>query len=746
MKIWLHIALIAIALHTANRADGQRLQDWLLLGDRAMAENDPYGALQYYGEAMNIDSAKGEVNYKYAEALRKNQNYSKAAYYYAKVYRRDYGKIYTEGGAHLAGMQKQSGNYKAAKKSWRRVRDQYADKPSSYWYQKAVQEMRACDLATEWINEEALTEIEKASTKVNSEASEFAGVFDNQYRLIFTSLRGQFDDKGRLTGDPEAYVPRIYRADSSLSAVTPLELPSENENVFNYSFSDKESRIAFATKDRERNYQILIFSENSSQPERIIPELVDSAWYSQPAFGEVNDREVLFFASDRAGGFGREDIWYVYLDNPNSKPINAGENINTRGSELSPFYRKDTQKLYFASDWHYGLGGYDIFTSDEIEGVFSFPENMKKPFNSPANDLYYSFNKSIGKGSLTSNRMGATAPEGSGCCNDLWLFAQAKESRENTLPEITSLEELNDYLPVVLYFHNDEPNPRTRKEETRLNYLETYRAYVNLLPEYEMAYREGLSRAAGDRAEEKMDEFFRESIDRGVENLQLFTELLAGELAEGQNIELTVKGFASPLAETDYNVKLTSRRISSLINYLEAFDRGALRPYIDGTAPNGGELKIVKIPFGEYTASEFVSDNPNENNAIYSIAAARERKIEIVSVQRLLEDTALAEINFQSEILDLKGIAATDSIAFSFTFSAGENLEIDSIGYNPEMLSIDEDSETNNDEKLLLDGRISGILHPRNAGGKQNIVITLYGNIPGGRKELNLTFEIEEKP
>ena len=90
---------------------------------------------------------------------------------------------------------------------------------------------------------------------------------------------------------------------------------------------------------------------------------------------------------------------------------------------------------------------------------------------------------------------------------------------------------------------------------------------------------------------------------------------------KGQNIELTIKGFASPLAKTDYNVKLTGRRITSLINYLREYDKGQFNEYIDATAENGGTLSFNKIPFGEYTASKLVSDNVNDTkNSVYSRA------------------------------------------------------------------------------------------------------------------------------
>ncbi|WP_204336823.1 hypothetical protein [Cryomorpha ignava] len=731
------IALILVAAFFAEAATAQRLQDWLNLGDKAMEENDPYGALRYYTRAMEMDSAKGEVKYKYAEALRANHDYAKAAYYYGEVYRRERGRIYPQGGVWLATMQKQAGEYAEAKQNWRRVRNQFSRDRNGYYYKKAVQEMRSTTLAMDWSKDETPFELEQIGEPINSEQSEFAGYFIDDGELIFSSLRGTFNEKGQLTSKPEKYIPRLYKADSALKTVEIYsEFPFSNP-VFNYASSANEERIAVAGINKKGKNTISIFEKGSKSLIYQIPADSDTAWYSQPAYGFVGDRKVLFFSSNRPGGFGQEDIWYVFADEPNGEPVNAGKFVNSPGSEITPFYRGDLQKLYFASDWHAGFGGYDIFESDMIGSNLGFPENLKQPFNSPANDLYYSFNEKIGKGSISSNRLGSKANDGAGCCNDLWLFTEELIQKSDTLPQITTLEELNDYLPVKLYFHNDEPDPRTRTETTPQNYLDTYRNYVALLPEYRKEYRAGLTEDEGDEAEDAMDLFFIDEIDQGVNDLEQFTKLLLVELEKGQRVVVTVKGFASPLAETDYNVKLTSRRISSLENYLKSYKRGIFLPYFQASAEAGGTLDINKIPFGEYVASAVVSDNPNERNAIYSIAAAQERKIEIVSVQRAQNDTSLAEIRFNSEIQDFGTITAGYSIPFSFAFSCVGNLTIDSIRTNPMEITILDQSYENGS------GRIAGILHPSHSRGKQNNVILIFANIPGQSRELNITYEIE---
>lgn len=724
---------VIFCLFFATSVFSQTLDDWMMLGDQAMEENDPYGALRYYKTGMELDSMKGTLIYKVAEAYRGVQNYEKATYYYDKIFRRDRGMIFQDVGMKLAEMQMQSGQYSEAKINWRRVRDQHQDQPTSYAHQKSIQSMRSCDLAEKWSQEPKPFELTEAGDPVNSGDSEFGGYWLKDGSLSFTSLRGEYDNEGRLESD--AYFIKNYFADSSLTEVklSPVNSIDLGANYGNYVESNKGQKALVMIDDGMRSihfYDGLIWK-------KILPiDDSDSSNYTHPAFGKFGDLDVLYFASDRPDGYGQYDLWFVELTKP-TDPTNMGAAINSPGNEVTPYYRTDNHVLLFSSDWHHGFGGYDVFQAPFYKGEFSYPENIKAPFNTPSNDLYYSFNSAIKKGSLTSNRVGAD--DFGGCCNNLFLFEEQELIKADTLPEITTLEDLNKYLPVTLYFHNDEPDPRTRNTETDKDYLETYRDYIQLLPAYRDEYKQGLNKTEGDLAEEAMDEFFLNEIDQGLSELALFSELLKRELEEGAQIEITVKGFASPLAATDYNVNLTQRRISSLENYLREYERGILRSYLDETAENGGLLRLSKIPFGEYVAEKLVSDNLNESNAVYSIAAAKERKIEIVSVTRATEDSSLAELRFESEIIDLGSVSKGDSISFNFNFEvmSVKPFSIDSLTTSPEVIL------SNIKEYGQGSHSLDGVIIIDQNDGKQNEIITIFGNLTGRSKQLNLTFEVD---
>lgn len=114
-------------------------------------------------------------------------------------------------------------------------------------------------------------------------------------------------------------------------------------------------------------------------------------WVSQPAFSP--DGKFMFFVCDDDSGYGGTDIFYAVKVNDGwGKPINCGSIVNTACDELSPFISKNGDFLYFASEGHETLGGYDLFRSKiNYEGdnlKFSQPQNLLEPINTQFNELF----------------------------------------------------------------------------------------------------------------------------------------------------------------------------------------------------------------------------------------------------------------------------------------------------------------------------------------------------------------------
>lgn len=133
------------------------------------------------------------------------------------------------------------------------------------------------------------------------------------------------------------------------------------------------------------------------------------------------DGQTLFFSSNRPGGFGGMDIWKIALDStglPKGQPVNLGILVNSDRDEITPFFHEVTSTLFFASDGHGSMGGFDNFKStyDREADGYSTPENMGMPINSEMDDAYLIWDTQLKTGFFSSDR----EPCEGGHCYDIY--------------------------------------------------------------------------------------------------------------------------------------------------------------------------------------------------------------------------------------------------------------------------------------------------------------------------------------
>jgi hypothetical protein len=405
---------------------------------------------------------------------------------------------------------------------------------------------------------------------------------------------------------------------------------------------------------------------------------------TMPHVAMIDGVEHLFFVSNRAGGEGGLDIWYSINENGWKKPKNAGKRLNSEGDELTPFYRDG--RLFFASDWHNGYGGFDLFYANRKGESFDKPVNMGKTYNSTFNELSPSVSVSKPDGRcnvyFASNKPDSLEYE-SACCNDLYLVSAVMEVGESKVDTTaTVLNRLMSELPVVLYFHNDEPNPKTLDTTTSLSYLDAYNSYIALKDEYIRENGKGLEGEMKDDKEQITSDFFELKVDKGANDLKRFSHALLDELNAGRSFRLYVRGFASPRAKSDYNLNLTKRRTASLVNFLKADSSGVFLPYLNDEATNGAKLEVVLLPFGELKANQTVSDNlGDERSSIYNRAACMERRIEIEEVISIVPTVRKAVLELSEPRIDFGIIPRTGGVEHEFLLCNSGNVPmvIDSI-------------------------------------------------------------------
>lgn len=215
---------------------------------------------------------------------------------------------------------------------------------------------------------------------VNSMDNEyFPGITADEQVLIFTRLVN-----GR---DEEFY--RSMKVDGKYTLAENMGYPVNTErNEGTVSLSADGQYIFYTACNRPGGagscdlYLSKLDGNTWSEPINLGAPVNTPAWESQPCLSF--DGRTLYFSSSRPGGYGESDIWYTTFKNGRwTPPVNAGPEINSAGNDQSPFIAKDDQTLYFSSDGHPGMGGYDLFFARRgNDGRWQTPKNLGYPLNS----------------------------------------------------------------------------------------------------------------------------------------------------------------------------------------------------------------------------------------------------------------------------------------------------------------------------------------------------------------------------
>ena len=281
---------------------------------------------------------------------------------------------------------------------------------------KADQEIRACELALEWMRNPEAYKVEELKD-LNSKESDFSPAYgrDDFGLVYFTSSRDGAAGNKTHGATGQSYTDIFEsRIDKKLKWSTPVPV-----EIINTEFEDGTPSLSSDYKElyftrcesgkREKKGCVIMYSRRNgdkwSDPKNL-QILPDSLVAAHPSIS--SDGLTLYFVSDIPGGFGKKDIWKVTREKTGgawSKPVNLGPDINTPGDELFPYIREDGT-LYFSSDGQIGMGGLDIFKAKPQPDGSWIVQNMKSPINSFADDFGITFQNGNEKGIFSSTRKG----------------------------------------------------------------------------------------------------------------------------------------------------------------------------------------------------------------------------------------------------------------------------------------------------------------------------------------------------
>jgi len=243
-------------------------------------------------------------------------------------------------------------------------------------------EISVCDMAKELISKPIAYTEENMGELFNDEKANFNPLISSDGKSFAFMVSLKFYDAV------------MFSKLSNGKWSTPVNITPELQvdgDIF-ISCLSADGKLLFLSKDDNYNSDIYVSSFNGKSWSAIVKlnkNINTKYWESHGFISETGDQ--LIFASDRPGGFGGLDLYVSRKVNGDWGPaVNLGPEINTEFNEDRPFLINNGKSLFFSSQGHENIGGYDLFRSDlQSNGLWNKPKNLGYPINTPDDEIFF---------------------------------------------------------------------------------------------------------------------------------------------------------------------------------------------------------------------------------------------------------------------------------------------------------------------------------------------------------------------
>ena len=279
--------------------------------------------------------------------------------------------------------------------------------------------IQQCQFAKKEMNSGRKTKRKVISRRVNSKYHEYSPVLaDSGKVLYFTSRRA--DTKGKsLNPADQQYFEDIYIAkwnpeikdwDSITNKIKRFNTPGFDA----LSYVSPDGAKALITINTEACVKVTtrgsdIFETKKSKrsgkfgtPKILKNKTINTTFFEGAATLTKNGK-TMYFVTDRNFEKKATDIWVVHKEgNSWGKAKALSDVINTPGRETTPFISEDGKYLFFSSNGHVGMGGLDIYVSENKKGEWTKPINLGIMVNSVNNDTHFQYYPALKKAMMAS--------------------------------------------------------------------------------------------------------------------------------------------------------------------------------------------------------------------------------------------------------------------------------------------------------------------------------------------------------
>ena len=275
------------------------------------------------------------------------------------------------------------------------------------WAADIQKKMQECQYGQQLMRKPTRVFIDNAGAGINSPYPEYGPVISaDESVMLFTSRR---DNSTGGQKDPETggFFEDVYQStrlpDGHWSPARNLGTPinSDGHDATVGLAPDGQRLLIYVEDNGGDLHESELRGTEWRKPQKLGTRINSRGHESSAAYSP--DGRTLYFVSDKEGGLGSRDIYKVPMEG-RGPAQNLGSVINTPYGEEGVFLHPDGKTMYFSSEGHNSMGGYDIFKSVYENGQWSKPENLGWPINTPDDDVFFVISASGRHGYYSSFR------------------------------------------------------------------------------------------------------------------------------------------------------------------------------------------------------------------------------------------------------------------------------------------------------------------------------------------------------
>lgn len=400
-SVLIFLTLLALTKPAFSQDQSELAREYMTIAEEILSATKAMDeARELMVTAADLDTTFIKANYEAAHMHLVTINKSMAVKYFMRVYRQapDYrfNLEYWIGKAYQYGLE-----FDKALEFYNRYKEKLSRKSSYQGKDKTdlatlERSIFECQNGLEFVSRPGNFSIVNIGREINSEFEDYVPVLNEKEDMMVFTTRRRDDNLNQNVAEDNKPWEDIFistkkdgKWDYAKNIGVPVNTAYHNSN----SALSADGNTLFIYND-EGNGDFF-FSENENGKWTVpapLPGSINSS-YEEKSITISSDEKVIYFSSNRPGGYGGLDLYKATKDSKGnwSNIKNLGPKINTEFDEDGPFIDYDNVTLYFSSKGRKGMGGYDVFktTLSLQSNEWSDPENLGYPINTPDNDIYF---------------------------------------------------------------------------------------------------------------------------------------------------------------------------------------------------------------------------------------------------------------------------------------------------------------------------------------------------------------------